>query len=135
MTGCDVRDLVRHDPGRTQLLRRPQGVESRVDIEETAGQCEGIDVIRVNDLDGERYLRVGVAYQVLADAVHLGDHRVADHLGAGFHLLGIGLAHADFAFNRVPVAKAAAANLAVADGVHVVLAAVMLDLAGVGWFR
>jgi len=42
------------------------------------------------------------------------------------------LAHLDFGFERVPVAQAALADLAIADGVDIVLTAVVLDLARVG---
>jgi hypothetical protein len=43
------------------------------------------------------------------------------------------LAHLDFGFERVPVAQSAAADLAIADGIDIVLFAVVLDLAGVGF--
>src|SRR4029077_16311 len=52
--------------------------------------------------------------------------------GSGFHFLGVLLAHAYLAFERVPVTQSAATDLAVADGVYVVLGAIVLHLAVVG---
>ena len=74
---------------------------------------------------------VGVAHQVLADAVHvLGDHRIVDQLDLRFDLLRVLPAAGYLAFDGVPVADAApASHVAVADGVDVGLAAVVLDVA------
>src|SRR4030095_3091580 len=72
----------------------------------------------------------GVTHQVLADAIHIfGDSGITNQLGSGFHFLGVLLAHADLALQRVPVAESAAAYLAIAGGVNVALAAIVLHLA------
>ena len=123
-----VRNLVRHHPGKFRFLVCRHN-QSRVDIEEAAWEREGIQFVRVNHLNGERHLGIGVAHQILPNAIDiLRHHRILNQLDAGLHLLGILLAHADFALNGVPVAHAAPADLAVTDGVHVILAAVVLDL-------
>src|SRR5205814_2869753 len=49
-------------------------------------------------------------------------------LHALLNLLGVLLADGDLFLHRIPVAQAAAADVAVADGVHVVPAAVVLVL-------
>ena len=48
------------------------------------------------------------------------DHRIGDELGALLDLLGVLLAHLDLGVGGVPVAHAAAADVAIADGVDVV---------------
>ena len=69
-------------------------------------------------------LGVGVFDQVLADAVNvLDDDRVGDEVGGFFDFHRILLANADFPVGGVPVAQAAAADVASADGGDVVLAA------------
>ena len=124
-----VRNLVRHHPGKFRFLVCRHN-QSRVDIEEAAWEREGIQLVRVNHLNSEGHLGIGVAYQVLPNTIDvLRDDRILNQLDAGLHLLGILLAHADLALNGVPVAHAAPADLAVANGVHVILAPVMLDLA------
>src|SRR5258708_11759858 len=71
---------------------------------------------------------------MLRDAVDvLVHHRVLNQLHALLDLHRVLLAHPDFAFERVPVAHAAPANLAVANCVHVGLTAVVLDPAVVGF--
>src|SRR5215510_12065544 len=55
-----------------------------------------------------------------------------NEFGSSFDLLGILLAHANLALQRVPVTQSAAANLTIADGIYVALATIVLDLAVVG---
>ena len=132
MARRDVGDLMCHHARELGFLVGCQN-QPRIHIEEPTGQREGVHFIGIDDLDGERHLRVGVAHQVLPDSVHiLIDHRVLNHLGAGFHHLGVFLAHTDLAFDRIPVSHAAAPDFTVADGIHVVLSAVVLNLAVVG---
>src|SRR5437764_333268 len=49
-------------------------------------------------------------------------------LHAGLDLLGVLLADGDLFLYRIPIAQAAPTDVAVADGVHIVLAAVVLEL-------
>src|SRR5205807_1170062 len=127
-----VSNLVGHHARQLGLFVRSQN-QARVYVKEASGQSEGMDVIRVDNLNRERYLGVGVARQVLPDTIHIFvDHGVLNQLGTGFHLLGILLAHSNFAFDGIPVAQTPPAHLAVAYGVHVVLAAIVLDFAVIG---
>ncbi len=104
--------------------------EAGVDVEEAAGQCHGVDLVRIDDLDGERDLAVGVLDDVLADAVDvLFNDGIGDEVGAFLDLIGVGLAHLDFRVGGVPVAHTPAADVPVpycAD----VLNAAGLDLDG-----
>src|SRR5208337_1699964 len=90
--------------------------------EKPTRQSEGIQLVGVNYFDGERHLRVRVAYQILPYAVHiLGDRRIVDQLGASFHILRIRPPHRHLFVQRVPVAHALfATHVAIADGVNVV---------------
>jgi hypothetical protein len=63
----------------------------------------------------------------LADPVHIFvHHRILHQLHARLYLLGVLLSHRDLFLERVPVAQPFAAHLAIADGVDVVLAPVVL---------
>ena len=89
MVGADVGGLMSHDAGQFRLF---VGVEDEagVDVEEAAGQGQGVDLIRIDDLDGEGNLAVGVLDDVLADAVYvLDDHRIGDEPGALLDLHGV----------------------------------------------
>ncbi len=109
-----------HDPGQLRLLVGIQN-QAGVDVEESAGQRQGVDLVRIDDLDGERNLAIGVLDDVLADAVDVfHDHRIGDELGALLDLRGVHLAHLDLGVGRVPVAHAAPADIAIAHCVHVV---------------
>src|SRR5215469_3111475 len=68
VTGSNMGDLVRHNTGKFGLFVSSQD-QSRVYVEESAGQGESIDFVRVDNLDGERDLGIGVADQVLTDAI------------------------------------------------------------------
>ena len=95
----DVRNFVRHNSGHLSFV---VGVnqDARVDEEEAARKCEGIDFIAVDHFDGERNFGVGITDQVLADAIHvLGDDGVIDDLRLTFDFLGHLLAEADLFFD------------------------------------
>ena len=63
-----MRDLVRHHAGEFGFVVGREN-QSAVDVEESAGQREGVDFIVIEDLDGEGHARVGVAHQVLTNAI------------------------------------------------------------------
>ena len=68
VAGRDVRDLMRHHSGQFGFVVGGQD-QPRVHVEESAGKRERVQFVGVNDLDGERHLRIGVPHQVLAHAV------------------------------------------------------------------
>ena len=127
---CHVSNLMRHDAGHFGFFVRGQN-QPGVHVEESAGQGHRVDHVGINDLDGERHLRVRVANQILSDAVHvLGNDGIVDQFDLGLDLLGILAPARDLSLNGVPVAYAASAtHVAVPDCIYVGLAAVMLDLA------
>src|SRR5947209_8045766 len=100
--------------------------EAGIHVEEAAGERHGIDHVRVNDFDREWNFCVRVPHQVLAHSIHiLVDNGIGNQLQAGLDLGGILFTHADLTLNGVPVP---ARHLAVADGVHVIFATVVLAL-------
>ena len=99
MARGDVRYLVRHDARDLGLVVGGED-ESLVDVEEAAGQREGVDLVGVYDLDGEGDLGVRVEHDVLADAVYvLGDDGVVYELGLAVYFRGELSAEADFLVN------------------------------------
>ena len=81
-------NLVGHHAGQFRFRLRGQE-QPGVDKAETAGQRKGIDVIGINDLNRERDLGIGIANQVLTDAVDkLAHDRVHHDPGLLFYLLG-----------------------------------------------
>ena len=75
-----MRDLVRHHARQFGFAIRLQN-QAGIHEEEAAGQRESVHFLGIEHLDGERNLGVGVAHQVLADAVDVfGDDRVVDDL-------------------------------------------------------
>ena len=72
VVGADVGDLVGHDAAEFGLFVSSED-EAGVDVEEAAGQRHGVDLVRVDDLDGEGDLAVGVLDDVLADTVDVLD--------------------------------------------------------------
>ena len=112
-----------HHTGQFRFLIGVQN-QAGVDVEEAARQRHGVDLVRINDLDGEGNLGVGVLYEVLADAVHVfNHHRIGNELCALFDLRGVHLAHLDLGIGGVPVAHAARADVAIAHRAHIVHAA------------
>ena len=108
--------------------------QSGIHVKKTARQGKRIDVIRVDHLDRERHLSIGVAYQVLSHPVDVFcNHRVLDQLYAGFHLLGILLAHGNLFLHPIPVSHASlAADIAVSHSINIRLTALVFYLVGVG---
>ena len=73
-------NLVGHHAGQLSFVFRGQD-QAGVHVEKSAGQGEGVHLIRVDHLNGKRHLRVRVAHDVLAQAVDvLGDDRVLNDL-------------------------------------------------------
>ena len=118
MAGGDVRDFMRHHARQLSFVIGGQN-QPRVDVEKSARQREGVDLVGVDDLDGEGHLGIGVAHQVLADAVHiLRDHRIGNQFRGVLNLLRILPAHGNLLVQRVPVpCTASATHVAVADRV------------------
>src|SRR6266404_5496515 len=131
MTGGNVSNFVGHHAGQLGFIVSGED-QARINVEETAGQREGINVVRINDLDDEWHLRIGVADQVLAQPVDVfADSRISDQLGGGLDLQGVVLAHRDLLFQTVPVSEAAAAaSFSASYGVDVAEAAIVISLDG-----
>ncbi len=120
-----MRDFVGHDAGEFGLFLGAED-QAAVDVEEAAGEGEGVDLVGVDHLDGEGHAGVGVADEVLADTVDVfGDDGVINELGGLLDFLGELLAEANFAFEGVQVDPFA--NAAVADGFDVFLGILGLD--------
>jgi len=82
-----VRDLMRHHSRQLGFI---VGLENQAGVykEKPAGQGEGVDLLGIQHLDRERYLGVGVAHQVLAEAVDVfGNYRIVDDLSLPLDLL------------------------------------------------
>ena len=110
-------DFVRHHAGHLGFV---VGVQQNpgVDEEEPARQREGVDLFRIDHLDGERNFRIRVPHQILANPVHVfGDDRIVDNLGLTLHFLGHLLAQRDLFFDRVEVD--ALTDVAIADFVGI----------------
>src|SRR6202044_1017879 len=123
MVGADVGCLVGHNAGEFGLFVGGHD-EAGVDVEEAAGKGHGVDLVGVDDLDGEGDFAVGVFDDVLADTVDvLDDDGVGDQMGRLLDLHRVGLAGADLPVGGVPVAGTASADVARAYGVDVVFAA------------
>ena len=78
VAGADVGDFVGHHAGQFRLFLRAQN-QSAVDVEKAAGQREGVHFVGINHLDGEGNFRIGVADQILPNAIHVfGDDWIVD---------------------------------------------------------
>src|SRR6266478_5279547 len=128
MAGGHVRDFVRHYASHFRFVVGSQD-QAGIHVKKTTRQSESIDRVRVDDLDRERNLGIGVPHQVLTQPVDvLRDDGILDQLGTGVDLLCILRAHIDLGCDAIAVSDApAAADGAVADGLEVVDAAVMLQ--------
>ena len=89
------RGQVLTDLDDLDTIRRPRGFligsqnQTAVDVKETTGKRKGVDLFRVDHLDCEGDLRVGIADQVLTDTVDiLDDHRIGDELGSPVDIRG-----------------------------------------------
>ena len=88
-------------------------------------------MIVIDDFNCERHLRIGVAHQVLPDAIYVFvHHRIGHQFGALLHLLGVLLAHGDFLFDRVPIPQAFIADVAIANRIHIVETALLYVIDG-----
>ena len=115
MAGCDVRDFVGHNTGQLGFVVSGEN-ESFIYVKETARQCERVYFVRINDLDRERHLCIGVQHDVLPNAVHVfGDNRIVDKLGLAIDLRSRLASHPHFLFSG-------AAHLGDDSGIDVPLA-------------
>ncbi len=122
VVSADVSDLVGHDARDFGFFIGGHD-EAGVDIKEAAGESHGVDLVGVDDLDGEGDFAVGVFDDVLADAVDvLDDDGIGDEVGGLLDLHGVGLAVADLPVGGVPVAHAATADVAGSYGVDIIFA-------------
>ena len=113
----DVGDFVSHHAGQLSFVIGFQK-QAGIDEEEPARQGKCVHFFRIQHLDGEGDLGVGVPHQILAHAVDvLRDDRVVDDLALALHFLGQLFAEGDFFLQRVEVH--ALADIAVSDGVRV----------------
>ena len=118
MTGSDVRNLMRHHSSQLGFIVGGQN-QSTVHVEETARQRKGVHLFGIEHLNREGHARVGVAHQILADAIDVfGDNRIGDHSRARLDLPCQLASQRHFAFERVEVK--AAAGVALSDEVDVV---------------
>ena len=77
---------MRHDSGELGFLVSSED-QARIHVKEATWQSEGVDVVRVNNLDRKRHLRIGITNYVLSQAIDvLGNNRIIDDLGLGFNL-------------------------------------------------
>ncbi len=115
----DVGDFVGHDAGEFRLFIGAKN-QAAVDVEKSARKREGVDFVGVNDLDGEGNFCVGIAHEILADAIDVfGDDGVVDKFGGAFDFLGELLAETDFVFDGVEINTLT--DAAVANGLDVFL--------------
>ena len=121
----NVRDFMRQQPREfslaVQLAQQPL-----VDIKKTARQCKSIELGRINHLDGECDLGVGVANNSLGHAAHVFDDvRVGDKLRLPVNGLGDLLSERSLFLQRLEVHTFSGVPLT--DPVHVVFF-------GIRWF-
>src|SRR5208282_4280989 len=132
----NVRDLMRHDARQLRFFVRVED-QAAVHVEEAAWQRESVHHIRIDHLDREGHARVRIAHQVLPDAIHVFHHHwIIDKFCRAVHLLRQLLAERDLVLQGIEVE--ALADVAIADGVNVILAArlyVRLVLLRERWLR
>ena len=129
MARGNVRYLMRHHAGQLGLFISRQN-QAGIHIEESARQRERVHFIGVDYLDGKRYLGIRIAHQILPYAIDILVHDwVLHQLYAVFDLHRILLAHSDFGLERVPVAQAASADLAIANRIDIVFPTIVFHLA------
>src|SRR6266550_132624 len=88
VTGGHVGNLVGHNAGKLRLFHSVQD-QAAVHVEEAAGQCEGVDFVGIDHLDGEGNSRIGIANQVLTNAVDVfGDHWIVNEFRGALDFLG-----------------------------------------------
>src|SRR2546422_3554266 len=117
-------DFMRHHPGQFRLFIGTQH-QSAIHVEKAAGQCKSIDLVRVDHLDSEGHFGVGIAHQVLANAVDELDHdRIVHQFGGALHFLRQLLADSDLFLEGVEIHTLA--DVAVADLIDVGLRILLL---------
>ena len=133
MVGANVGCLVGHHPGQLRLLLGVQN-QAGINEEEPSRQRKRVDLIRIDDLDRERHLAVGILDDVLPHPLHIfHHHRIGDEPGALLDLFGVHPAHLVLIVGRVPVAHAPAPDVAIAHRAHVVYASRLhVDLLAAG---
>ncbi len=112
-------NLVSHDARELRLFLSAED-QAAVHIKKAAGQRESVDFVGIDDFDGEGNARIGIAHQVLANAIDVfRNDGVVNELGGALNFLSQLLAEGDFAFERKKVN--ALANVTVTDGFDVFL--------------
>ena len=88
MTSRNMRDFVRHHAGEFGFAVDRQD-QSTIHVQVAAGKSKNSGVLRIDDLNGEGQLRVGVASELLAQAVYIiGDAGIGNELGVPVNALG-----------------------------------------------
>ena len=118
MPGGNVGDFMRHDCGQLGFIIGRED-QAAVHIEETAGQGECVDLIRLDDLDRERNLRIRVSNEVLADAVDiLVDGRIFNKLHLALDFRSELASHLNFFLQREEI-QTALVDVPVTDVLHI----------------
>src|SRR6266576_159619 len=117
-----MSDLVRHDRGKLCFVLSGQK-QATVHVQESARKSEGVDFLRVDDLDDERHFSIGVADDVLHHTIDvLRYERIVQGLSFTLDLIRIFMTEFDLSLERVPIADTLSADVARPDGVEVVYA-------------
>ena len=88
MAGGNMRDLMRHHAGEFGFAVNCQD-QSAIHVQVAAGKGENLGVLRIDDLDGDGHLRVGVAGEFLAEAVYvIADAQIGNEFGMPVNALG-----------------------------------------------
>ncbi len=125
VTRSNVGDLVGHHAGEFGLFLGAQN-EAAVYVEKPAGKGEGVDFIGIDYLDCEGHARIGIADQILADAVHVfRDDGIIDKFGGALDFLGERFAEGNFVFKRIEIDPFA--DVAITDVVDVFLGVLGMD--------
>src|SRR5207302_1759819 len=116
-----MADFVGHDGGELGLVIGRQN-QSAVDVEKASGKAVGAgNVSRVDDFDGERNFGVGVANDLLSEAVDVViDRLVVDDLGGTIKAGGEVAAQFEFPLSGIEIETMP--DAALADVGNIVLA-------------
>ena len=118
MPSRDVGNLVRHHAGQFGFIIGGEN-QAAVDVEESAGKSERVDLVGLDDFDREWNFRIRVADEVLSDAVDVFvDRRIVDQLDLAFDFGRQLAAHRNFFFEGDEV-DAALVDIAVSDVVDI----------------
>src|SRR6266576_231681 len=117
-----MSDLVRHDRGKLCFVLSGQK-QATVHVQESARKSEGVDFLRVDDLDDERHFSIGVADDVLHHTIDvLRYERIVQGLSFTLDLIRIFMTEFDLSLDRVLIAATLFADVAPPDGVDVLYA-------------